>query len=142
MCPILKKLQNKLRPYHEVTGLINEILESKKGNDCRVLEHLLSFAEHQFGKGVTGKDYRERDGGERISNWEVETDFLYEIIKMLVKLYQQDNSLSNLNRDYIIFPYLERSLSLLNPWLTNLDSDPSEGIITLSNEQEDSLLQQ
>jgi hypothetical protein len=103
---------------------------------------LLSFAEHQFGKGVTGKDYRERDGGERISNWEVEIDFLNKIIQKLVDLYMQDNSLSDLNRDYIRFPYLERSLSLLNPWVTNLDSDTSEGISTLSNEQQDSLLWQ
>jgi hypothetical protein len=140
MCPILKKLQNELRPYQEVTRLINELLASKKRNECRVLKHLLSFAEHQFGKVVTGKDYRERDDGERISNWEVEIVFLYDINKKLVDLYMQNSSLSNLNRDYIIFPYLERSLSLLNPWLINLDSDPSEGISTLSNEQQDSLL--
>jgi hypothetical protein len=104
MCPILKKLHNKLRPYHKVTGLINEILASETGNDCRVPEHLLLFAEHQFGKGVTGKDYRERDDGERISNWEVEIDYLHEIIRRLVKLYRQDSLLSNLNHDFLMFP--------------------------------------
>jgi hypothetical protein len=98
-----------------VTRLIIEILESKKGNDCRILEHLLSFAEHQFGKVVTGKDYCERDDGERISNWEVDIVFLYKIIKMLVDLYQQDNLLSAIVRDDMNFPYLELSLSLLNP---------------------------
>jgi hypothetical protein len=71
-----------------VTRLIIEILESKKGNDCRVLEHLLSFAKHQFGKGVTGKHYREREDGERISNREVEIDFLYKIIRRLFDLYK------------------------------------------------------
>jgi tetratricopeptide (TPR) repeat protein len=138
----LKRLQNELIPYHEVTRLIIEILDSKKGSDRRLLEHLLSFAEHQFGKGVTGKDYRERDGGERIGNWKVDNDFLNEIIQRLVDLYQQDNSLSDLNLDCIIFPYLERTLSLLNPWLTNLDPDSSEGISTLSKEQQDDLLGQ
>jgi tetratricopeptide (TPR) repeat protein len=52
----------------------------------------------------------------------------------------QNNSLSNLNRESMIFPYLERLLSLLNPWLINMDSDPSEGISILSNERKDSLL--
>jgi hypothetical protein len=114
-----------------VTRLIIKILESKKGNECRVLEHLLLFAEHQFVKGVTGKDYHERDDGERISNWEVDIDFLNEIIRRLVNLYKQDNSLSDLNCDDVVFPYLERSVSLLN---TNLDSDPTGGINILSNE--------
>jgi hypothetical protein len=136
MCPILKKLRNKLMPFYEVTRLIIETLESKKGNNCRVLEHLLSFAEHQFGKGVTGKDYREREDGERISNWEADIVFLNKIIKKLVDFYRQDNSLD------MRFLSLERSLSLLNPWVANLDSDPGEGISTLSNEQQDSLLWQ
>jgi hypothetical protein len=138
----LKKLQNKLLPYHEVTRLIIEILASKKGNDCRVLEYLLSIAEHQFGKGVTGKDYREREDGERISNWEVDIVFLYELITTLVNLYTQDNSLSTNVKDDMSFLYLERLLSLLKPWVTNLDSDPSEGTNILSNEQQDSLLKQ
>jgi hypothetical protein len=68
MCPILKKLTRKLQPYCEVTQLIDGILKSKEGIDCRVPEHLVSFAEHQFGKGVPGKHYREREDGERISN--------------------------------------------------------------------------
>jgi hypothetical protein len=68
MCPILKKLSNKLQTYFEVSLLINEVLESNKGKDIRVLEHLLSFADYQFGKGVTGKNSREREDGECISN--------------------------------------------------------------------------
>jgi hypothetical protein len=68
MCPILKKRTRKLQSYREVARVIDEILKSNKGNDYRVLEHLLSFAEHQFGKKVTGKHYREREDGERISN--------------------------------------------------------------------------
>jgi tetratricopeptide (TPR) repeat protein len=118
-----------------VTRLIIEILASKKRNECRVLEHLLSFAEHQFGKGVPGKHYRERDGGERISNWEVDIVFLYRIIKMLMDLYEHDNSLSTIILDDMNFPYLERSLSLLNPWLINLDSDASNRIDSLNENQ-------
>jgi hypothetical protein len=69
MCPILKRLTKILMPYCEVAQVIDEVLKSKKGNDCKIVEHLVSFAEHQFGKGVPGKHYREREDGERISNW-------------------------------------------------------------------------
>jgi hypothetical protein len=114
MRPILKKLTIKLQPYYEVTQLIDQILESKKGNDCRVLEHLLSFAEHQFGKEVTGNHYREREDGERISNWKVDIEILYRIIQRLANYYRNDCSLSTIVRDDMCFPYLERSLSPLN----------------------------
>jgi hypothetical protein len=109
-------------------------MNSKKGDDCRVLEHLLSFAEHQFGKGVPGKCYRERGDGERISNWIV-TGILHRIIQRLSDLYGQDNSLNIIIRDDMSFPYLERSLSLLKPWVINLDSDASNGMDSLNERQ-------
>jgi hypothetical protein len=140
MCPILKKLTRPLQPYREVTRLIDEILESERGNDCRVLEHLLSFAEHQFGKGVPGKHYRERENGERISNWQVEIDILNKIIRELCYIYEQDNSLSSLVQNDMAYPYQERSLSLLNSWLINLDLDASEGNGSISEDQKIILL--
>jgi len=91
MSSTLKKLTNKLQPYFNVSLLIIEILVSKKGNDTRVLEHLLSFADHQFGKEVTGKHYRERGVGGRISNFEVDIEISNNIIKMLVNLYLQND---------------------------------------------------
>jgi hypothetical protein len=95
-----------------VTRLITiEILASKKGDECRVLEHLLSFADFQFGKGVTGKDYREREDGERISK--VEIDFFYEIIRRMVNLYKRDNLISDLNCDDIIFPQVQEAAGVL-----------------------------
>jgi hypothetical protein len=110
-------------------------MKSKKGNDCRVLDHLLSFAEHQFGKGVPGKYHREREDGERISNWIVDIGILHRIIQRLSDLYGQDSSLSTIVQDDMRFPYLERSLSLLNPWVINLDSDASNGIDNLNEDQ-------
>jgi hypothetical protein len=98
-----------------VPPLIAEILDSKTGSDSRILEHLLSFADHQFGKEVTRKHCRERGDGERISNFEVDIVILSTIISMLTKFYSQNNSLSTMNRDYMIFSYLKKSLSLLNP---------------------------
>jgi hypothetical protein len=83
-------MTRKLQPYHEVTQLIDEVLKSKKGIDCRVLEHLLSFAEHQLGKEVTGKNNRERDFGERISNWKVDIFCLYKTIQTLADHYMID----------------------------------------------------
>jgi hypothetical protein len=88
MCPILKKLSNtQLQPFREAHRLITEIMESNKGKEVRILEHLLSFAEFQFGKEVTGISYRERGNGECISNWNVDMLILYSINGRLIDLY-------------------------------------------------------
>jgi len=42
----------------------------------------------------------------------------------------------------MILPYLKRSLSLLNPWVTNLHLDVREGNSILSEEQENTLLKE
>jgi hypothetical protein len=100
----------------------------------RILEHLLSYAEYQFGKGVPGKRYREREDGERVSNWIVEIGIFNRIITMLADLadiYAQSNSLSVIGCDHLTFPYLDQSLSILNPWVITLDSDSSNGIDSL-----------
>jgi hypothetical protein len=69
MCPILKKLSNTLQPYDDVVKVVLEILTSKEENNIRILEHFLSYADFQFGKPISGKDYRERADGQCISNW-------------------------------------------------------------------------
>jgi hypothetical protein len=124
MCPILKKLSTQLQPFHELIPIKDEILISKNGKDVRVLEHLLSYLEHQFGKKSTGIDYRERGNGERISNWEVEV-LIFNIYIDLADLYFQDSSMSVIRRHEMSFASLERSLSLLDPWLIQLDLDAS-----------------
>jgi hypothetical protein len=43
MCPILKKLSTKPLPFDEVIRIKNEIVVSKKGNNVRILEHLLLY---------------------------------------------------------------------------------------------------
>jgi hypothetical protein len=125
LCPTLKKLSTQEQPFHEVIRINNEILASKKGQDDRVLKHLLSYLEYQFGEKVEGIDYRERADGERISNWKVEVEILHGIHDSLACLYLLNNLLSLINRREMSFPYLERSLSLLNPWLIQLDLDAS-----------------
>jgi hypothetical protein len=140
MCLKLKNFTNKLQPYREVTRLIAEIRKLKKGKNVRILEHLLSYTEYQFGKGVAGKHYREREGGDRINNWEVEIEILNEIITTLADVFTQNSSINVIYRDNMAFPYLERSLSILNPWVINLDPDSSNGIDSLSKDQIDRLL--
>jgi hypothetical protein len=49
VCPIFKKLFSQLQPYNEVVWIIKEILASNEGNDLKVLEHLQSYADYQFG---------------------------------------------------------------------------------------------
>jgi hypothetical protein len=141
ICPVLKKLSSKLQPFHEVFRITNEILESKKGDKARVLKHLLSYAEFQFGKAILGKGYRERGYSERISNWKVDVLVLNDINRKLANLYDQDYSLGTINSDDIMSPYLERSLSLLNPWLIHLDSNDSNNKVdSLDNDQVNRLL--
>jgi tetratricopeptide (TPR) repeat protein len=115
---------------------------SKKGNESRVLEHLLSFADFQFGKKVKGKDYRERGDGDRISNWTVEIEIFNDVITTLADLYGQNVTLSTIICDDTSFPLFEQSLSLLNPWVINLDIDASEGNDSHSEEQRNELLRE
>ena len=93
-CPILKKFLNELQPFHVVVRIIDEIRASKKGNDARVLDHLLLYSEHQFGKEVSGIGYRERRDGENISNWKVDIDILQDLNCRLIDFYLQDKSLA------------------------------------------------
>jgi hypothetical protein len=112
MCPILKELSNNLQPYPEVVRVINKIL-AKKGDNIRILEHLLSYAEHQVGKQASGIGYRERKDGQRINNWNAEIAILSDIKSQIANIYAMDNSLSNSIRNDKMIPYLQRSLSLL-----------------------------
>jgi tetratricopeptide (TPR) repeat protein len=135
MCPILKRLSNKLQTFREATRIINEIVASTKGNFVRILEHLLSYAEYQFGKEITGISYREREDGERIDNWHVDVMILHNINRTLINLYIDKNSIDSRIRNEMIFScLLKRSLSFLNPWLVKLDSDDDIRMDSLLNE--------
>jgi tetratricopeptide (TPR) repeat protein len=89
----------------------------------RVLEHLLSFAENQFGKEVVGMGFRERSYGQGISNWKIEINLMNRINLTLIAIYEKDIALSNASRDNIILPYLERSFRLLSPWIVEFKID-------------------
>jgi hypothetical protein len=140
MCPILKKLSNTLQPYDEVEKVIQEILESNKGGDARILEHLLSYAEYQFGRPITWKNYRERADGQRITNWNVDMWNLLQISNKMGDLYATDSSLSTIICYINMLPHLERSLHILSPWMAMIDSDATNQFNSLNFEQIDHLL--
>jgi hypothetical protein len=129
----LKRLSNKLQPFQEVLKIIEEIIESHR-NNTRVLEHLLSFAENQFGEEKPGISYRKR-GNVEVDNWVVDVLILNRINGRLADLHGQNHSLSIMISNNMRFPLLEKSLSLLNPWLTHIDSN------SLSELQRNLLLQ-
>jgi tetratricopeptide (TPR) repeat protein len=106
----------------------------------RVLEHLLSYADYQFGKHVAGRDYRERSDGQRIDNWDVDINILLEIITRIRNIYVTDPLISLMVLDNKTYPYLERSLHILSPWMVTIDSDATNQSNSLSFEQTNYLL--
>jgi hypothetical protein len=126
-----------------VARVIDEIREesSKKSQlDIRVLGHLISYAEHQFGDRVPGKAYRKRLNDDRISNWNVEIEIMIPIYCNLVDVYSSDESLSMMDSCNFQFPYYKKMLDLLKPWSLKLDSNPTSRIDNLDKYQMDFLL--
>jgi hypothetical protein len=142
MCPVLKKLSNTLQPYHEVVQVIEGILVSKKGDCIRILEHLLPYAEYQFGKPIIGKIYRERTDGQRIANWDVDIGIFFQISNKLVDLSAENSSLGTMIRDKGMFPHLEKSLHILSPWMATIDTDNTNQSNSLNSKQKNYLLEE
>jgi hypothetical protein len=140
ICPILKRLPNKQQSYNEASRIVNEILTSNKGNDMRVLQHLLSYADYQFGQSVTGRDYRERTDGQRIANWDVDIIILLCISISIRSIHATDASLSTMTRENKMYPHLERSLHLLSPWMVIIETDATNQSNSLSFEGTNHLL--
>jgi tetratricopeptide (TPR) repeat protein len=140
MCAILKKLPNQLQSYDRAERIIDEILASNKGNYIRVLEHLLSYADNQFGQQVEGRDYRERIDGQRIANWDVDINILLMISTIMLSIHLNNLSYSPIIRDNKTLPHLERSLNILKPWMVIVDSDASNQSNSLNLGQKDHLL--
>jgi hypothetical protein len=101
---------------------------------------LLSYADYQFGEHVAGSKYRERSDGQRIDNWDVDINILLKIITKIINIYVANPSLSTIILDNKMFPYLERSLHILSPWMVTIDSDATNHSNGLSFEQTNHLL--
>jgi tetratricopeptide (TPR) repeat protein len=128
----LKKFSHQLQPYLEALRVIEEVHKERPTQmnlDAIVLNHMVSFAEHQYGDRVPGKAYRERAMGngsiERLDNFFVEIEIFCSIYYAFISLYQEDESLSQINIHNLILPYLEKILGLLRLWSTNIDLMPT-----------------
>lgn len=109
ICKTLVKLSLQLQSHEKILKVINEIrvvtvTMKKRQLDVRVLGHLISYVEHQFGDRIPGKSYRERGNGERIKNWTVEIDFLCNIYNNLICIYETDESIGMISGDNLKFP--------------------------------------
>jgi hypothetical protein len=131
ICSILKRLPNKLQHFHEAVRIVEEILKS---NNTRVLEHLLSYADYQFGKPVAERDYRERPDGQRIDNWDVDLTILIQIRSKIIDIYSSTLAHSPIIRDNKMFLHLKRSLHILSPWIVTIDSDANSLDFEQTNE--------
>jgi hypothetical protein len=143
VCKTIKKLSHELQPYQEVVRMIEEIDEErpKKAHlNVRVLGHLVSFAEHQFGDRVVGRSYRVRINGDRIGNWESEILILMSIYRELTTVHNSDESLSMISQNDLIFPYYEKMLDLLKPWSAYFNSNPTTRVDSMDKDKVNHLL--
>jgi hypothetical protein len=106
----------------------------------RIIEHLLSYADYQFGQHVAGRDYRERPDGQRISNWNIDINILLPINRRITDIYATNPLLSTIVRGNKMYPYLERSLHILTTWMITIDSDATNQSNSLDFEQTNYLL--
>jgi hypothetical protein len=125
ICKIVKTLSCELKPFSEVGPLVEVTKENAKvQKSARILGHLISYIEFQFGNRIPRKSYRERNG-DRVSNYIVEINLLVPIYKRLIEALNEDNKGSELIQINSVFPHVIKLLEILQPWSTVLDSDPT-----------------
>jgi hypothetical protein len=107
--------------------MVIEEQKRKKLLGIRGLEHLISYANYQFGDRVPGKSYRARENGQRIENYEVEIRNLFYIYGSILEilLRTENYSVDMIATDNRSFPYLKKSLEILKPWSIYLDTNPT-----------------
>jgi hypothetical protein len=142
VCKTLKKLSHQLlQPFNDVQLLADEIYEEndkKKQPDARILLHLISYAEYQFGNRVPGNEvYRERDG-ERVDNWVIEIELLYPLYNNMVNIYVANDSISKIATNNLSLPYFLKMLDLTRPWSsrTGIPDKNQNHILMLLSETE------
>jgi hypothetical protein len=140
ICKILKKLSLQFQPYDKVIRVIAEITTKKK-EEVRVLGHLISYAEYQFGDRVLGKAYRERGNGERIDYWKVKIMILIPIYLNLNSIFGDVNLFNIVAGDKLILPYCGKMLDFLKPWSSYLDVNCTSHIDSLNKNQIDHTIQ-
>jgi hypothetical protein len=144
VCKNLKKLSNQFQPYREVIRVIKDIkgeTTEKKEVESRLLLHLISYAEYQFGDPVAGKFCRERGiVEERIDNWDVDIEILIVLYYDFIRSSENDKSVSLIVKDKKILPYYEKMLSILRPWSAYLDLNSTSRVVKLHKDQIDDIV--
>jgi tetratricopeptide (TPR) repeat protein len=137
ICATLKRLPKQLEPYPEVFQVIKNIMNGpeKFRNNTRVLGHLVSCAEFQFGDRIRGKSYRERELGERIPNWNVEILIICEASLRIASLFFNDDTLDLIVKDDMAIPHLEKVLKILKPWSILIDLNDTSHSENLEQDQ-------
>jgi hypothetical protein len=140
LCACMKN-DDELLLFHEVEVVINSLkghVEKRKRLDdsVRIAKYCLAFAEYQFGHRIIGKPYRERDGIQ-VDNWNIEIitlDTLCYSVCHAYTLLADNMEKSDTNKEIMknaIF-YQEKSLSIFEPWLKQIDEDESERVDILN----------
>jgi tetratricopeptide (TPR) repeat protein len=140
ICSTLKSLSCDPQPYHQVVDVIKAFL--REAANVRVLDHLLCYAEFQFGKPTASKDYRERGDTEKIDNWSVDMKNMIPIFEKLIDIHRENKSLTLINYDSITSPLFEKMVEILNPWLCldlNLDKSQMDYILWVLSQTEGNL---
>jgi hypothetical protein len=112
-----------------VAQVIDKMLESEE--NVRVLQHLLSYSEIQYGDRIQRTVSK---------NWDVEIDLIYQIYKRIIGIYANNQSMSMIVRNKAMLPYMEKVLELLAPWSILIDSDDLIRFISLSIDKVNHLL--
>jgi tetratricopeptide (TPR) repeat protein len=145
ICQSIKNLSRKLQPYNIARAVINEILQSKEKNNLNILQHLLTYAEEQFGKEKLETGSRFRDvkiikswnmprlnmmtNEEKVSTYainqiQINNDIVeLEILYVILIQISCNLDASNYNCHSKSILYLERSMEILKFWFSVQDVD-------------------
>jgi hypothetical protein len=118
-----------MQPLDIVVPLIGEIIFTEKHSEnIRLLDHAIRFAEFQFGKDDLNTGYRDQKVGDHGDSYELEISFLHNMNTMVAKLYVQSTEFGEIAGGKMAWPYAERSLSILNNWLSHFDSIANDNL--------------
>jgi hypothetical protein len=135
ICKFLKKFSNQLQPWDQFFEVCEDVPEN-----ARIFEHMIAYVTFQLGDRAPGTAYHERKGEGKISNYEAEIKCLIALHVTLINCYAQDRSLTQLQQDNKMFPYVEKALKILSPWTSCLEQNITNSVDRLDKEQINKIL--
>jgi tetratricopeptide (TPR) repeat protein len=133
LCPCMKKGDKQRLPYSELNDKMGKLTRQAKlnkgtENEIRILLCRLSFVEHQFGNQIEGESYGE-EGGVAADNWGVD---------VTLSNYCIDLACAHIDNHKRIY-YLEKSLSILEPWRRQINYQKNKRIDVFEEEKIETL---